>query len=85
MQADAQAIQTGINIMSNARSQIDQMCNSIEYAIKEAEQGNKNKKFRDCQAKVNQCVKKMRGSAQELVGVGKRLSALLAIVNQLGE
>lgn len=85
MQADAQAIQTGINIMSNARTQIDQMCNSIEYAIKEAEQSNKNKKFRDCQAKVDQCVKKMRASAQELVGVGKRLSVLLAIVNKLGE
>lgn len=85
MQADAQAIQAGINIISNARTQVDQMCNSIEYAIKEAEQSNKNKKFRDCQAKVNQCVKKMRGSAQELTVIGKRLSALLAIVNQLGE
>lgn len=85
MQANSQAIQKGINILSTARSQIHSMCNEIEQAIRKAESVNKNKVFNQCKTKVDSCVKNMRASAEELCSIGKGLSALLNVINQLGE
>lgn len=85
MQADADAIHSGVTTLSYARSDIHMMCGRIQQAVGEAERTNQNNKFRRCITKINEIVAKMKESAEDLAQVGQTLERLEYIVRAMDE
>ena len=85
MKADAETIHRGVTALSYARSEIHMMCNRIEQALDEASGMNKNGKFKQCSAKINEIVVKIRRSADDLAQVGQTLQRVEEITREFGE
>lgn len=85
MQANAETIHRGVTTLSYARSDIHSMCNRIEQAVREASSHNKNGKFTKCSNRINEIIRKMRQSAEDLTQVGQTLQKLENIVRAMDE
>lgn len=85
MQADADTIHRGVTALSYARSDVHSMCNRIEQAVREAANYNKNRKFTKCTNSINEIIRQMRQSAEDLVQIGKTLEKLEYIVRAMDE
>ena len=85
MQADAEVIHRGVTTLSYARSDIHSMCNGIEQAVREASSHNKNGKFTKCTSRINEIVRKMRQSAEDLSQIGQTLQRLEYVVRAMDE
>lgn len=83
MQGDLAAIQKGIKVLSDARGEIDSICNTALRAVGSASGSNANKIFRNVEQEVTDLVNKMYAVGKDLINAGYTLSVLEGYIKEL--